>query len=422
MGFMVPRAATATCMFLAVVRGQTMKLYERTLQSGSSFYIDYLDHAGNRVRHLLKGIKTRKNAELALADFQLRFERNQLGLPTDDNIKLVDVLDARIEERRLAGCVQRWVDCLKNYRSRILAYFGADSLFRALNDKAIASYRMARQAEEASSQTINKELMFLAAAGKIAIDQGKVGKLPWIKIDKAIDRHVDEAWGYLKDDEVTALLRILSHGTFLKVKKQNGRFYPLTVKPSLPMWRMVTFLLNTGARRGEMFALKWSDVSMESRTVRLVSSKSAKNGKSAKPRYIPMNDALVKLFESMERAASNERVFRHDINLRRKFKLALQWAGLPEYRVHDLRHTFASHLVMNGVPLYTVSKLLGHASIETTQRYAHLAPDTFERAVQCLSYARATIGNGIEERTQKPQDNGAHAVVTAMPHDSQMPI
>ncbi len=363
-----------------------MKLYERKYKKGSSWYIDYRDKAGRRRKHLLRGITSAKNAELALADFRLKFERDLLDLPTDDKVSLDEVLKARIEERRLAGCVSRWIACLKNYRCNLLKHFGEGCRLRDLNDSAVANYRLARQAEGASAQTINKELMLLAAAGKLAITQGKIGRLPWNKIDRAIDRHVDEAWGYLKDPEIDILLDVLKHGTFKKVRKKNGRDYPLNVQPNLPMWRMITFLLNTGARRGEMFALKWADVSLESDTIRLVSSKSAKNGKSAKVRYVPINESLRELFESMTAGAPQEHVFPRDINLRRKFKLALHWAGLPEYRVHDLRHTFASHLVINGTPLYTVSKLLGHSSIEVTQRYAHLGNENLIQAVQCLKF------------------------------------
>jgi len=356
------------------------------LKTGISWFIDYRDRDGKRIRHRLHNITTQKNAELAFAEFRLKYERGELSLPTDERISLADVLTARIEERQRAGCVSKWVECLNNYKEQLLAHFGRTALLRSLNDKAVANYRLKRLEVGKSAQTVNKELMFLQAAGKLAIEQGKVGKLPWNKVDRAIERHVDEAWGYLKADEIATLLDVLKNGTFKRVKKKNGRFYPMKVKPNLPLWRMVTFLLNTGARRGEMFALKWSDVIMDTRMIRLVSSKSAKNGQSAKARYIPMNAALIELFEGMKPGAPGDIVFKHDINLRRKFLMALRWADLPEYRVHDLRHTFASHLVMNGVPLYTVSKLLGHSSIEVTHRYAHLAPDNLMHAVQSLSF------------------------------------
>ncbi|MDQ2106788.1 site-specific integrase, partial [Azospirillum isscasi] len=63
-------------------------------------------------------------------------------------------------------------------------------------------------------------------------------------------------------------------------------------------------------------------------------------------------------------------------------------ARLDDLNLHDLRHTFASRLVMRGVPLLTVSKLLGHATIQMTMRYAHLAPDAFDVAISALDSQR----------------------------------
>ncbi len=64
------------------------------------------------------------------------------------------------------------------------------------------------------------------------------------------------------------------------------------------------------------------------------------------------------------------------------WKAALRNAGVdPTTRIHDLRHTFASRLVSKGVPIFDVSKLLGHKSINMTMRYAHLAPEAFESAI-----------------------------------------
>ncbi len=70
------------------------------------------------------------------------------------------------------------------------------------------------------------------------------------------------------------------------------------------------------------------------------------------------------------------------------WKTALRNAGVdPTTRIHDLRHTFASRLVSKGVPIFDVSKLLGHKSITMTMRYAHLAPEAFESAIAKLEAA-----------------------------------
>lgn len=363
-----------------------MKLYERKLKSSSTWYIDYYDQAGTRHRHRLKGITTRRNAELAFAEFQLKYERGVLSLPTDEGITLKDVLKTRIEEREQAGCVSKWVECLKVYRNNLLAHFGDDFKFKALQDSAIAEYRKWRRGLKISVETVNKELAFLGGAGKLALKQGKIGKLPWIKLDRAMDRQAHEKWGYLKTDEIEALLDILKNGGKRTKTRSDKRKCTIMVPPSPRTWAMIVFLLNTGARKGEMFGLRWSDVNKGAKTVRLIGSKSAKNGKHAKPRYIPMNPALEDLFSQLAHGKASEHVFKRDGNLRRKLDKALEWAGLPHYRIHDLRHTFASHLVMNGVPLYTVAELLGHSSLSTSRLYSHLAPENLKSAVESLNF------------------------------------
>ena len=71
-------------------------------------------------------------------------------------------------------------------------------------------------------------------------------------------------------------------------------------------------------------------------------------------------------------------------DIRRSFRTALKRAGIENFRFHDLRHTFASHLVMSGVDLKTVQELMGHKTINMTLRYAHLSPDHKRKAVENL--------------------------------------
>ena len=74
-------------------------------------------------------------------------------------------------------------------------------------------------------------------------------------------------------------------------------------------------------------------------------------------------------------------------DVRKAFSTACRKAGIEDFHIHDLRHTFASWLVMNGTPLFEVSKLLRHASIQMTERYAHLAPDHLHDAVDNLGFS-----------------------------------
>jgi len=94
--------------------------------------------------------------------------------------------------------------------------------------------------------------------------------------------------------------------------------------------------------------------------------------------------------------------------VRRSFTTACRRAGIEDFHIHDLRHTFASWLVMNGVPLFEVSKLLRHSSIQMTERYAHLGPDHLHNAVANLGFSAHFQHTEIREKSA----TGENGVVT----------
>jgi len=146
---------------------------------------------------------------------------------------------------------------------------------------------------------------------------------------------------------------------------------------------IVLVALNTGMRKGEIFNLKWQDVDLDLRMIHVSDSK------NYEARDIPMNDILYKTLKALREKAEEgqEYVFVNPktgrpYDLKRSFKTALKRAGIEDFTFHDLRHTFASHLVMNGVDLMTVKELLGHKDIKMTMRYSHLSPDHKRVAVK----------------------------------------
>jgi len=113
-----------------------------------------------------------------------------------------------------------------------------------------------------------------------------------------------------------------------------------------------------------------------------------------------MSDQLVELLTTLREDADNEYLFINDVtgkpftNFFYAWDAARKKAGMPELRVHDLRHSFASFLVNGGRSLYEVQKILGHTQISTTQRYAHLSNDSLVSAANEVSRQMGDIGGG----------------------------
>jgi len=158
---------------------------------------------------------------------------------------------------------------------------------------------------------------------------------------------------------------------------------------------LIIIALNTGMRKGELMNMKWRDVNLNQKIIYLYETKNNER------REIPINrhveDALIRVRKS----PTSQHVFNKEIaityrNIDKMFFTALKKSGINNFRFHDLRHTFASHLVMKGVDLNTVRELLGHKSIKMTLRYAHLSPSHKMRAVEVLHDTIVTINSPKE--------------------------
>jgi integrase len=148
------------------------------------------------------------------------------------------------------------------------------------------------------------------------------------------------------------------------------------------LFPIVGFLLLTGARRSEALGARWRDMELQRSLWTIPLSK------SGKPRHVPLSEAAVELLQearSLALAAGLSGCDYAFVNLgtgQPFADIAHSWGharrlvGLPDVRMHDLRHSYASALVNSGRSIYEVQKLLGHASVRTTERYAHLANET----------------------------------------------
>lgn len=148
---------------------------------------------------------------------------------------------------------------------------------------------------------------------------------------------------------------------------------------------ILIFALNTGCRKEEILSLRWQNVDLLHGFINITKTK------NSEARKLPLNEPLREMLSRQVRRIGCEFVFfdpetgRRFQDVRRSFSTALRKAGITDFHFHDLRHTYASQMVMAGVDLTTVSRLLGHKTLAMTLRYSHLAPQHLSNAVDALA-------------------------------------
>ncbi|OGX24449.1 MAG: hypothetical protein A3J51_01155 [Omnitrophica WOR_2 bacterium RIFCSPHIGHO2_02_FULL_45_21] len=145
----------------------------------------------------------------------------------------------------------------------------------------------------------------------------------------------------------------------------------------------------TPISKSEIFGLKWQNIHLERELIYISQTKSGER------QEVPMNDIVKKTLISVPKHPDSPYIFcnkdgRPYTNVRKSFDAALKKCGIIDFHFHDLRHTFASQLVMAGVDVKSVQELMRHKSIEMTMRYTHLSPDHKKKAVDILGQRIST--------------------------------
>jgi integrase len=192
-------------------------------------------------------------------------------------------------------------------------------------------------------------------------------------------------WGYLDTHPLAGLKQPKaadnSRIRYLSDAEEKRLMKALTCEGTPDYLRTIVILaMNTGLRRGELLKLDWASVDMDAKRLTVT----AQTAKSAKTRHVPLNKkALAALTAWKEPDDRVGAVFGLG-DIKKSWKTLLTLAEVSDFRFHDLRHNFASKLVMAGIDLNTVRELLGHSDIRMTLRYAHLAPEHAAAAVEVL--------------------------------------
>jgi integrase len=156
----------------------------------------------------------------------------------------------------------------------------------------------------------------------------------------------------------------------------------------------IRLLILTGCRRGEILGLRWADVDLMNSCLRLSDSKTG-------PRLVHLNEPAKAVIAAIKPVVGNPFVITgakaggHLINLKKPWQRIRSTAELPDVRLHDLRHSFASVAIGLGESLEVIGKLLGHTRASTTERYAHLAADPVRAANSRIGQAISGMLNPL---------------------------
>ena len=183
---------------------------------------------------------------------------------------------------------------------------------------------------------------------------------------------------FLSDEELDQLNQVLAERT----EANAASIYTIAA---------FRLLMYTGCRLGEVLNLKWEDVNLKENFIHLKDSKVGERG-------IPLNESAKNVILGLQKQADNPYVFcgdkkgTHLATLQKTWERIRKKAGIPDVRIHDLRHSFASFALKKGVSLYGVSKLLGHKNITTTTRYAHLELEELKKLTNIVDQAFSKCG------------------------------
>lgn len=266
-----------------------------------------------------------------------------------------------------------------------------------IDGKLIDKWRAARVKSGTKPATVNRNIAALSSLFTRALEWKLIQIHPLSSIKKMKETG-NPIVRFLSDDEEKRLRAALDNrenrdreGRASANEWREKRKYNLL--PALPDNQFIDHLkpailvsLNTGVRQGELLSLLWSDIDLKKSlmTVR------AETSKGAKTRHIPLNTEAKTTLETWSNDGLKSgfvfpgRGGKRMTEVKTAWRKLLNDAGIQGFRWHDMRHHFASRLVMAGVDLNTVRELLGHSDLKMTLRYAHLAPEHTAIAVEKL--------------------------------------
>jgi len=300
------------------------------------------------------------------------FREASPALPEKAELTLSELFDEHYYPHALVAKAQPRDD-LSTFNTQIREDLGAMKLSEVTNP-VLAKWVRQRIIEGYQRSTINKYIHLMNRMLSLAKTWGMVPpfnpnqeKIKTISVGDFKQR-------FLSEEEIARLLKAC--------RRSSHPFLSLFIR----------LLLLTGARKGEALGMRWCDIDFAKRIWTVPKSK---NGRS---RRIILSEPAIDVLNAARKKAkhlelsvdprapvfTNPKTHKPYDSFYASWYIVREWAELDDVRIHDLRHTFASLLINKGVSLYEVQTLLGHCSIQMTQRYAHLAPDRLHQRAELV--------------------------------------
>ena len=288
---------------------------------------------------------------------------------------------------------------LARLRCCFLTEFG-DLPMSALTVQKLENWRSNKRKQGRKVASLNGDIATLKAALSKAVEWNYISENPIVKM-KLLRADKNLIVRYLSPQEEQRLSKALdARDKRIKEARNSAnqwrreRGHPLLPDLSKQAFvdhlkPMVILSMNTGIRQGALFSLRWSNVDFDKATLTI----QGEQAKSGSTRHIPLNSYVLTIMRQWKQQSNSityvfpGKANKQLTNVRKAWKNLLIKAKITHFRWHDLRHHFASKLVMNRIDLNTVRELLGHSDMKMTLRYAHLAPEHKALAVEKLVQA-----------------------------------
>jgi len=264
------------------------------------------------------------------------------------------------------------------------AHIKASTLLAKITPALIEDVKL-RRAQDVAHTTVDKDLAVLKAFFNWSMARSLTASNPVCRVK--FFNEDNSRLRYLTEEEYSRLIQAAK-----------------TIETSPLLAEKIILSVHTGLRRGSLFHLRWDYVDFLNRVVRIPRTK------SGRPHAVPLNATVLTTLQTLytERLPDCPYVFAHATgrqvgepvkDVKNGFHSALEIAEIKDFTWHDLRHTFASWLIMKGASLRSVAELLGHRGLRMVMRYAHLSP----------AYLSAEVGLLDAPPTPPPQTEGARA-------------